>query len=457
MNKSNVLYRSPHILASLPQQTPVLLAFSGGADSSALLHLLHKDAQEKGFVLHAAHFNHGIRDAEADRDAEFCRVTAAKLGVTFHSKKADVPYLARQNGNSVETEARLQRYAFFEKIMRENDIPILVTAHHAEDQVESILLHILRGSGIKGLGGMQECRELSSGLYLVRPILKSQKKDILALCEQNNIGFVTDSTNSDTKYARNALRLEVIPKLYELQPNLCGTFERLSRNANEADDFISTCANEFIEKECFDNIPLIKLNQLFDVQKSKVLSVFFEKSCGATLERVHIDALIELSQKAIPHSSISLPKKMRAVIKNGSLVFEYEIDTIDTDADFLLPFTEGEITISPGIMLKIEKNPNNLSKTTHPSIDVPVELMGADTHFRSRKEGDVILSGKMHKKVKKLISEKAISLDMRKKLPFLISNGEILWIPFVATNDKLRESQSLGNGFFRVTLILDDN
>ena len=458
MNKANVLYCSPQILASLPQETPVLLAFSGGADSSALLHLLHEDSQEKGFPLHVAHFHHGIRDAEADRDAEFCRVMASRLGVPFHIARADVPSLAKENGNSIETEARVQRYEFFEKIMRENNIPILVTAHHAEDQVESILLHILRGSGLKGLCGMQECRELASGLYLVRPILKSQKKDILALCEQNNIGFVTDSTNADTKYARNALRLDIIPKLCELQPNLCGTFDRLSKSASEADDFISACAYEFIETECTDNIPLQKLNQLFDAQKAKALSILFEENCSATLERVHVDALIELCQKAVPHSSVSLPNKTRATIENGSLIFEYDSEAGVEEIDFLFPFDECEYSVAQGVTLKIVKNPDNHFSKSDLSIDVSAELISADAHFRPRREGDTILSGKMNKKVKKLMSEKKISLDMRKKLPILISNDKILWIPSVAISDKVREgAKSLGGDFFRITLILDNN
>ena len=157
MNTKSIFYSSPHILAALPKDTPVLLAFSGGADSSALFHLLLNDAKENGFKLHAAHFHHGIRGEEADRDARFCEAVAAKNGVPFYLGRADVPALAKANGNSIEAEAREQRYSFFEKIMREHNIPILVTAHHSEDQIESILLHMLRGSGIGGLCGMQAC------------------------------------------------------------------------------------------------------------------------------------------------------------------------------------------------------------------------------------------------------------------------------------------------------------
>ena len=110
--KKQISYTSPYILANLPKNTPVLLAFSGGADSSALLHLLKEDAQTNHFKLHAAHFNHQIRGEEAERDAKFCEKVCQKLDIPFHLGTSDVPVLAKANGNSIEAEARAQRYAF---------------------------------------------------------------------------------------------------------------------------------------------------------------------------------------------------------------------------------------------------------------------------------------------------------------------------------------------------------
>ena len=114
----NTVYTSPYSLASMPKDTPVLLAFSGGADSSALLDILAEDSKKNGFSLSVAHFHHGIRGDEADRDAEFCKKTAEKYGVPFYFGYADVPSLAKTSGSSIEAEARAQRYSFFEKIMR---------------------------------------------------------------------------------------------------------------------------------------------------------------------------------------------------------------------------------------------------------------------------------------------------------------------------------------------------
>ena len=122
------IFLSPQSLSSLPQDASVLVAYSGGADSSALLHLLREDSLSKGYKLYAAHFNHQIRGDEATRDEKFCRATCERLNIPFYIGTADIPALAKENGNSIEAEAREQRYAFFETIMRENNISILVTA-----------------------------------------------------------------------------------------------------------------------------------------------------------------------------------------------------------------------------------------------------------------------------------------------------------------------------------------
>lgn len=455
MNTKNGLsYLSPQALSSMPKDVPVLVAFSGGADSSALLHLIVNDSKMNGYSVHAAHFHHGIRGDEADRDAEFCRSVAEKYGIPFHIEQADIPALAKANGNSVEAEARERRYAFFDRVMRENGIPILVTAHHAEDQVESILLHVLRGSGISGLCGMKECRALSDGLYLVRPILNSEKSEILDYCHKNDIEFVIDSTNADTNYARNALRAEITPRLRELQPNISAVFARLAQSAAEADEFINAAALDFIEKECQGGIPTEKFNLLFAAPKSRVLSMLFERESGATLERVHIESLTQLCKKAVPHSSLSLPARTLAKIENGMLIFTQKKEN-ECPKEFDVPFCEGKTLLSNGVLINVEKNPTEDPCENSVFLDVRCELLEKEAHFRSRKEGDVIFSGKMNKKVKKLLGEKKLSLDVRKRIPMLTSKDEILWIPTVAVCDGLKKDKiKSGESFFRITVAL---
>lgn len=448
--EKTIAYVSPQFLAKLPSDTPVLLALSGGADSSALLSLLVEDSKKNGYSLSVAHFHHGIRGDEADRDAKFCRESAKKYDIPFHLEKADIPSLARENGNSIEAEARERRYAFFEKIMRENNIPLLVTAHHAEDLNESILLHILRGSGIRGLVGMKPCRELSRGLYLARPILKAEKQDILDYCEQNGIEYVTDSTNADLGYTRNAIRAKLVPEMKELQKNLSSVFARLSESAAETDDFVEKCAAEYIEKECESSIPLNSFNSLHSALKSKVIANVFEKKFDKSLEYVHICSVIELCEKSVPHSSLSLPEAVTAKIENGSLVFE-EKNEAPSKSNFNIPFFEGKIITEQGIIINIERNPADKRKISPFSVDIAAELVMSGAHFRPRREGDVIFCGKMNKKIKKLMSEKKLPLSLRNSLPLLVSDEEILWVPSVALCDRAKKTPTR-NGFYRISI-----
>ena len=448
--EKTISYVSPQSLAGLPTSTPVLLAFSGGADSSALLSLLVEDSQKNGYSLSVAHFHHGIRGDEADRDAEFCRSKAEEYGVPFYTEKADIPALAKASGKSLEAEARERRYAFFEKIMRENNIPLLVTAHHAEDLNESILLHILRGSGIKGLVGIKPCRELCAGLYLARPLLQAEKQDILDYCKQNGIDFVIDSTNSDVGYTRNAIRARLVPEMKELQQNLSSVFARLSESAAEADDFVEKCATEYIEKECEGGIPLNSFNPLHSALKSRVLAQTFEKKFCKTLERVHIGALAELCEKRVPHSSLSLPDETVAKIENGYLVFEAKNEAPEK-SDFYIPFFEGKKITEQGIIINIERNPAEPCKNSPFSVDIAAELVKSGAHFRPKHEGDVIFCGKMNKKIKKLMSEHKLPLGLRSSLPLLVSDEGVLWVPSVALCDKVKKA-SKAEGFYRITI-----
>ena len=456
----NTLYASPYSLAELPKDTPVLLAFSGGADSSALLHILAEDSKRNGFSLSVAHFHHGIRGDEADRDAEFCKNAAEKYGIPFFLGSADVPALAQENKTSLEAEARAQRYSFLEKIMRENGIPILVTAHHADDLIESILIHVLRGSGISGLKGILPCRALADGLFVVRPILNAQKQHILDYCEANSIEFVNDSTNNDKSYLRNSIRSDITPKLYELQPNLPQIFSRLSQNATEADSYIDSVAQRFIDRECREAIPIEAFLSLHNVLRAKIISILFEKTCGATLERVHVASVIELCKKGVPHSSISLPNNKAAKIENGYLLFCDDCKGRESQS-FSFPFLEGAFhTVDNGCTVLIEKNPSSKickSCSSHLMIDVSSRMITQDTVIRSRCEGDVITTGKMNKKVKKLLSDKKIPLDRRSILPILVADGEILWIPSVAACDRLKMDRiKEGEDFFRVTVTFEN-
>ena len=186
-----------------------LVALSGGADSVALLLLMH----EAGYRIEAAHCHFGLRGAESDRDARFAESLCRRLGVRLHSVRFNTRAEARAHGESIEMAARRLRYACLAALLRRHDLSAVCVAHHMDDDVETMLLNLVRGTGIHGLTGMAYARE-----GVVRPLLDATRADIMAYLAARGQDYVTDSSNADTAYKRNMVRHRVLPLLEQLNP-----------------------------------------------------------------------------------------------------------------------------------------------------------------------------------------------------------------------------------------------
>ena len=196
----------------LPQGGVILCALSGGRDSMALCHLLLELAEKRGFQVVAAHYNHRLRPT-ADRDEAFVADWCARRGVELIRGGGDVAARARELGQGIEETARALRYGFLEQTADSVGAERIATAHHLDDNAETVLLHLLRGSGPKGLGGIPPVRG-----RIVRPLLEVSREEIDQYIEENAIPFVEDETNRDTAYTRNRLRHEVLPLLERIAP-----------------------------------------------------------------------------------------------------------------------------------------------------------------------------------------------------------------------------------------------
>ena len=199
----------------LPRGGLVLAAVSGGADSMCLLTLLSHLAPKAGFTLAAAHYNHGLRGAEADRDEDVVRAWREQEGIPCYFGRGDVAGQATALGKGIEETARAMRYGFLEETAARMGANRIAAAHNAEDQAETLLLHLTRGSGLQGLTGMAPRRG-----RLIRPLLETSREEIEAYNRANNIPHVEDGTNTDLNYSRNYLRHQVIPLLKRLNPNV---------------------------------------------------------------------------------------------------------------------------------------------------------------------------------------------------------------------------------------------
>ena len=194
----------------LPPGSKVLCAVSGGADSMCLLHML---SQREDISLVAAHFNHQLRGEEADRDEGFVREVCEQWGIPLSVGRGDVEAFARREKLSIEEAGRTLRYTFLFRTAEEENCGLIATAHNAEDNAETLLLHLLRGSGLQGLTG------ISPRLHqLVRPLLTTSRREIEAYLSEYGVPHMEDSTNSNDSYTRNRVRHQLIPLLEEMNP-----------------------------------------------------------------------------------------------------------------------------------------------------------------------------------------------------------------------------------------------
>ena len=240
MGQTRLLTKESLAACELNETSRVLVAFSGGADSTALLTALC-DLQKEGAIerISAAHLNHGIRGETAERDMRFCELLCRTLGVELFTERADVPAFAKRTGMTLEEAAREYRYAFLERVRRSSGADCIATAHHKGDQAETVLMHLLRGSGTKGLSGMQ----MRSGT-IVRPLLTVGRDEILSYLEERGQDYCEDETNLVNDAFRNRVRNELIPYLKGYNPNVVEALNKTATFCGEDEALLTTLADE---------------------------------------------------------------------------------------------------------------------------------------------------------------------------------------------------------------------
>lgn len=223
----------------LPDNGCILCAVSGGADSMYLLHRLYT----MGCSVAAAHFNHGLRGAEADRDEEFVRCFCEENGIPFLSERADVAAFAEREHMGVEEAARLMRYAFLERAADALSAEVIATAHTADDNAETLLMHLVRGTGLHGLCGIPPVRG-----RIVRPMLDTTRAEVERYLRENGVPHAEDSTNADDAFLRNRIRHEVIPVLRRENPQFSEAVSRTAKLLRQDDAFLEKLAEDFLAR-----------------------------------------------------------------------------------------------------------------------------------------------------------------------------------------------------------------
>lgn len=252
----------------------LLVGLSGGADSVALLLLL----LDAGADVAAVHVNHGLRGAESDGDEAFVRELCEDLKVPL------VTYRARPPENPGENWAREVRYGFFREAMREVGADALVLAHHRDDQAETLLLHLLRGSGLTGLTGMAP-ESLRDGMRILRPLLFFSRESLRAYLIQKGQAWREDASNGDARYLRNALRNELLPRMEQLAPGAAARMAQTAALLQEDEAVLTALTADFLARYPGEAIPLAALRQQPQGMQTRILRQWWENTAKPTGER----------------------------------------------------------------------------------------------------------------------------------------------------------------------------
>lgn len=302
----------------------IVVGVSGGPDSICLLTLLNKYKNDLNIKLYVAHINHMIRTV-ADDETEYVKKYCNKLGIQCFVKKIDVIQKSKVDKIGTEEAGRLARYDFFDEVLKLTKSNKIATAHNSNDNAETVLMNIIRGSGTSGLKGIMPIRDNK----YIRPIIECERKDIEKYCEFNNLQPKFDESNKENIYTRNKIRNLLIPYLKEqYNPNIIQTINRLSELVKKENDYLDKQAQYYFDRILIDYnnqivLELKQFNELDEVIKSRIILLAIEKTIGTTqgIEKVNIKDIIKLCNNNIGNKYLLPTKKIKVFVKKGKIIF----------------------------------------------------------------------------------------------------------------------------------------
>ena len=304
----------------------IVVAVSGGPDSMCLLNVLIKLKEKMNFNIVVAHVNHMIR-AVADSETEYVKSFCSKHGIKCYVKKVDVIKKAELEKISTEEAGRNARYDFFEEVYSEAKANKIAIAHNKNDNVETVLMNVIRGSGISGLKGIEPVRNNK----FIRPLIETDRQEIEKYCEDNNLNPKIDESNNENVYTRNKIRNLLIPYLKrEFNPNIIDSISRLSDLATQENAYIEKVLNQTYETILIDNQKnFIVLNlKVFNKQdyfiKSRIILLAIQNLFGSTkgIEKIHIEDIIKLCERNIGNKYLTPNKHTKVEINRGQITIK---------------------------------------------------------------------------------------------------------------------------------------
>ncbi len=430
----------------------VVVALSGGPDSTALLVILTQIAEKSGFNLIAAHLNHGLRGEESNEDEKYSRELSKKMGVAFVARKIDKTGVER--GVSPEDYYRRQRYSFLNKVAQEQRAKKIALGHNLQDQAETVLLNLLRGSGMEGLKGILPMRE---GRY-IRPLIEVSRREIIAFLNARGIQYRRDSSNESKQYLRNKIRGELIPYIKEkfnpkIEENLAQTAEILR---NE-DEFIGQYALEAMDSPYIQRKKnLISLNITYINKLPLAVRRRFFKALSESLNPekngfsfIHIKSLENLAQRKGSGKKVSLPFGIEARREYDNLILERKKASLKRiKYEYTMKIPDSINIKDRNVTFHLQTiNIDYIDCGSENKVYMDLDKISRPLILRNRRDGDWFqpLGMKGRKKIKTFFIDRKIPRNERDEIMLIADRISVVWIEKMHLSDRVKITEDTKN------------
>lgn len=411
----------------------VIVALSGGADSCALLDLL-ANLPDFPLRLIAAHLNHSLRGADSDADEEFARSLAARYGIPFESRRSDVTEYAEKHRLNLEEAGRNIRYAFFGELMAGHKADALALGHHRDDQAETVLMRLLRGSGAAGLSAMP----FSNRRGHIRPLLDVTRNEIESYLTERGLTWRDDVSNSDTVFLRNRIRHELLPVLEQYNPGIRECLAATAGMLAEDNELLESLADREYESLAKPSVgssefDISTLKNLHPALFGRVIRSAVSRLSGtlANLSRDHVAAVAAMLTDGRPNKSINLPGAITAVREYGHLRIENAVSDCEVPGPVKIE-GPGSYSLWSGMQLEVSVvgRPDQLKDTPSDTAYHDLARAPFPWEVRTFKTGDAMIPFGMtgSKKVKDIFIDAKIPPHLRRIVPLVFSLGRLTWI-----------------------------
>ena len=421
----------------------IAVGVSGGADSMLLLTSLMDFKKVKDFYFKAVHINHHLRDDESERDSEFVKSFCEEKGIDLTIVDVDVKALRQMQKKGVEESARIARYDALFSVMKKDKLTKLFLAHHANDQAETIMMHIFRGAGISGASGIR------SNAVIIRPFMGIKKSEILNICQENGIEYVTDSSNRDNSYTRNYIRNVVIPDIEKVYPHAVDMICAFGERCNEIQTFIESQIEYTLIVHRKDSV-LIKERAFKSpsfVLREYLKKAFEEIKIYSNIEQKHYKMLEELILLPV-NSMMHLPNGIVAKrVYEGIALYKKQVKK-NAMSEHL--FCKGETIIEGYGKIIVEIVHHEDVCYGDGSLYVDYYKIPVNAVWRCRKQGDMFAKlGSGTKRLNDYLTDKKIEANDRDSIPVLAKNEKV----FVVAGVNISENVKIDSGTDKIAKI----